>query len=57
LAGGIEHLLNGGWIFFWHYGVYAMTLVVMLLLLAMLISIYLRLNIGRASFSTADNGW
>jgi hypothetical protein len=50
----LSNLLNGGWIFFWHYGVYAMTLVVMLLLLVTLIAIYLRLNIGRAPFSTAD---
>jgi benzodiazapine receptor len=50
----LSSLLNGGWIFFWHYGVYAMTLVVMLLLLATLIAIYLRLDIGRAAFSAAD---
>jgi translocator protein len=52
----LSNLLNGGWIFFWHYGVYAMTLVVMLLLLATLIAIYLRLDIGRAAFSAA-NKW
>jgi len=50
----LSSLLNGAWIFFWQYGVYAMSLVVMLALLATLIAIYLRLNIGRTAFSTAD---
>jgi len=50
----LSSLLNGAWIFFWHYGVYALTLVVMVSLLATLIVIYLRLNIGRVAFSAAD---
>ena len=47
----LSSLANGAWIFFWHYGYYALTLVVMLILLAALIMIYLRLDIGRTAFS------
>ena len=50
----LSSLANGAWIFFWHYAYYSLTVVVMLLLLAALIAIYLRLNIGRTSFSTVE---
>jgi len=50
----LSSLANGAWIFFWHYGLYAITLVVMLVLLATLIGIYLRLNIGRSTFSAVE---
>ena len=45
---------NGSWIYFWHFGYYALSLATMLVLLATLVSIYLRLNIGRASFKPAE---
>jgi translocator protein len=38
---------NSTWILFWHYLVFPATIVLMLVLLACLISIYLRLGIGR----------
>ena len=40
-------VFNGAWIFAWHYEQFALSLVLMLALLASLIGIYLRLDIGR----------
>lgn len=45
---------NCAWIFLWHYLAFPLTLVVMLVLLASLIAIYLRLDIGRAGISAAE---
>jgi hypothetical protein len=50
----LSSIANGTWIFFWHLGYYALSLVAMVILLATLIAIYLRLDIGRASVSTAE---
>lgn len=50
----LSNLANGAWIYFWHYGYYAITLVIMIILLVSLLLIYLRLNIGKALFSRAD---
>lgn len=47
----LSSIANGVWIYFWHFGYYAITLLVMLILLASLMVIYLRLNIGRTRFS------
>lgn len=47
----LSSLANGAWIFFWHYGLYAFTVAVMLVLLVTLVSIYLFLGIGRTRFS------
>lgn len=44
----VASLANIGWIFLWHYEYFALTLVVMIILLVSLITIYLRLNIGRS---------
>jgi benzodiazapine receptor len=52
----LSSLANGTWIFFWHYGYYELTLATMLVLLAALIIVYLRLDIGRAKF-TAIEKW
>jgi len=41
--------LNSGWIFLWHYNLFELTVPVMIGLLITLITIYLRLGIGRAS--------
>ena len=38
---------NSSWIFFWHYQIFPLTLVMMLILLATLILIYLKLETGR----------
>ena len=50
----LSNLANGSWIYFWHYGYYAITLVIMIILLVSLLLIYLRLNIGKTLFSRAD---
>lgn len=50
----LSSIFNGAWIFFWHYGYYAVTLGVMLALLASLLVVYLRLGIGQRRFSTLE---
>jgi hypothetical protein len=50
----LSNVLNGAWIFFWHYNLYVWTMVIMLGLLATLIAIYLRLGIGYQKFTTAE---
>ncbi len=50
----LSSLANGAWIYFWHYGLYPLTLVAMLALLATLIAIYLRLDLGRARFTLRE---
>ena len=47
-------LANGTWIYFWHFGYYALTLATMLVLLALLIAIYLRLDVGRTAFNSVE---
>ncbi|MBL8095794.1 MAG: hypothetical protein JNL73_16585 [Anaerolineales bacterium] len=47
-------LANGVWIFLWHYESFALTVVVMLALLATLIVTYLRLGIGRTAVPAAE---
>lgn len=49
----LSGIANIVWIFFWHYEVFLLTPVAMLILLASLVALYLRLGIGRATFSTA----
>ncbi len=48
------NLLNSAWIFLWHYGLFPLTLLVMLGLLASLIVIYLRLDIGRSQVTRRE---
>jgi hypothetical protein len=48
----LSSLANIAWIFLWHYEIFSLTVVVMLILLACLIVIYLRLDIGRAQVSS-----
>jgi hypothetical protein len=50
----LSSIANGAWIYFWHYGYYSVTLLVMLILLASLLFIYKRLNIGRTVFSARE---
>ena len=47
-------LANMAWLFTWHYLRFPLSMVVMLILLATLIVIYLKLNIGRTKFSGAE---
>lgn len=50
----LASVANSAWIFFWHYELFALSLVAMLLLLGSLIHIYLRLGIGRSAAPTAE---
>ncbi len=50
----ISCLANIAWIFAWHYEIVPLSLVLMLLLLACLIAIYLRLNIGKSSSTNSE---
>ncbi len=45
----ISSIFNIGWIFAWHYELVILSLIIMLLLLASLLIIYLRLNIGKSN--------
>ena len=47
-------LANIAWIFLWHYEMFALTVIAMLVLLGTLILIYLRLGIGRTKVSPAE---
>lgn len=47
-------LANITWLFLWHYEVFNLTLIAMLVLLLSLIAIYLRLDIGRVQVSQAE---
>jgi translocator protein len=46
--------MNSGWIFLWHYGFYALSLVMMLVLLLSLVMLYIRLDIGNIAYSGAS---
>jgi benzodiazapine receptor len=48
----LSSVANIAWIFLWHYNYFSLTVVAMLTLLVLLITIYLRLDIGRAQVST-----
>ncbi len=50
----LSGLLNASWLFLWHYEFIAFSTVLMFALLATLIAIYLRLNIGRAKVSLKE---
>lgn len=52
----VSSVFNIAWLFSWHYGIYLLSVVLMLGLLGTLIAIYLRLNIGRLdpSLPTAE---
>ncbi len=50
----ITALANLGWIFAWHYEALFSSIVLMFILLASLIAIYLRLNVGRSSASRSE---
>jgi hypothetical protein len=50
----LSGLANSAWIFLWHYELFPLTLIAMLVLLASLIIIYLRLGTGRTTVPTAE---
>jgi translocator protein len=49
-----SNILNGAWIFLWHYGLFPLTMLVMLGLLASLIVIYQSMEIGRRKSTTRE---
>jgi hypothetical protein len=50
----VSCLANAIWLVFWHYGLFGLSVVAMLVLLVALIGIYLRLGIGRSAVSAAE---
>ncbi|MFC1929019.1 hypothetical protein ACFLXK_05425 [Chloroflexota bacterium] len=50
----ISSLANIGWIFAWHYEILPLSLVIMLVILGSLITIYLRLHIGKSDSSSSE---
>jgi hypothetical protein len=50
----LSSLANGTWIYFWHFGLYELSLITMLVLLGSLVAIYLRLGIGQRVFKPAE---
>jgi len=50
----ISCLANIGWIFAWHYEILPLSLVLMLILLGSLITIYLRLRIGKSDSTRTE---
>ncbi|MFC1931215.1 hypothetical protein ACFLXJ_03335 [Chloroflexota bacterium] len=50
----ISSLANIGWIFAWHYEILPLSLVLMLVILGSLITIYLRLHIGKSDSSSSE---
>jgi hypothetical protein len=50
----ISSLANIGWIFAWHYEILPLSLVLMLVILGSLISIYLRLRIGKSDSTRSE---
>ncbi|MBW6515931.1 MAG: hypothetical protein K0B81_04845 [Candidatus Cloacimonetes bacterium] len=50
----ITCLLNIGWIFAWHYELVLFSVIIMLLLLDSLISLYLKLGIGKNDFTLIE---
>ncbi|MFC1899180.1 hypothetical protein ACFLXP_02500 [Chloroflexota bacterium] len=50
----ISCLANMGWIFAWHYEIVPLSVVIMFILLAILITIYLRLRIGKSDSPNSE---
>lgn len=50
----IGAVANSAWIFFWHYQLFPLTVVMMLVLLVSLILIYMRLGIGRTRTDASE---
>jgi len=52
----LSSLFNIGWILFWHYGFVWASLIMMVALFIILLSIYLKLGIGKSQAPVADRG-
>ncbi len=53
----VSCVFNSAWIVAWHYEQFALSLILMLGLLASLLVIYLRLDIGRRAVSAGEKRW
>ncbi len=51
----VANLANASWIFFWHYLLFPLSLLAMVTLLAALLFIYTRLEIGKSTFTTLES--
>jgi len=52
----LSSAFNIGWIFFWHYGFVWVSLIMMIALFITLLSVYLKLGIGKAQTRAAERG-
>lgn len=50
----LSNLANAAWLFCWHYNLFGLSVMVMLFLLGLLITIYLRLDVNRVSVTRAE---
>ena len=53
----LSSIANVAWIFFWHYELVAVSLVVMILLFISLLALYLRLDIGKSDASKQERNF
>jgi hypothetical protein len=53
-AFALSGVFNAAWLFCWHYNYFGLSVLVMLILLALLIVSYLRLDVGRTPVTTAE---
>lgn len=50
----LSNLANAAWLFCWHYNLFGLSVLVMLVLLGLLIASYLRLNVNRSPVGPAE---
>jgi translocator protein len=50
----ISNIVNAAWLFCWHYNLFGLSMLVMLVLLGLLIASYLRLDVNRLSVSRSE---
>ena len=53
----LSSIANVAWIFFWHYELVAVSLIVMILLFISLLALYLRLDIGKSDVSKQERNF
>lgn len=53
----LSSLANCAWIFLWHYQLFVLTLLVMVVLLVSLIMVYLKLDTGKSAVSRGEKWW
>jgi hypothetical protein len=50
----VSNLFNAAWLFCWHYNLFGLSVLVMLVLLGLLIASYLRLNVNHSSVARSE---